>query len=127
MRMTAAALLPAREMDQARRIPRTRTYNLGRLSRIRFGTGRTFIVDARMVAVFRSPSWRLFATQADCPHCRGPLADGILGGTHLICSVDTFKFDLTSGQPIGHACAALKTYPVELSDRGDIRLYLEEH
>jgi nitrite reductase (NADH) small subunit len=110
----------------ALRLPQTWGYNLGSVSRISPGKGKTFIVAARLVAVFRSPSGQLFATQASCPLRNGPLADGMIGGTHLVCPCHGFRFDLTNGLPIGNDCSALKIYPVEVSSRGDIRLYLED-
>ncbi len=111
---------------EALRLPQTWGYNLGPVSRIPPGEGKTFMVAARMVAVFRTRSGLLFATQASCPHREGPLADGIIGGTHLVCPLHGFKFDLTSGRPIGNDCSALKTYPVEVTGRGEIQLYMED-
>lgn len=97
-------------------------YNLGSVSRIPLGEGRTFRVDDAAVAVFRTRGGDLFATQSLCSHRGGPLADGLLGAGKLICPLHTYKFDLATGQPIGHTCAALKTYPVSLSETGDILL-----
>ena len=111
---------------EALRQPQTWGHNLGPVSRIPRGEGKTFIVAARMVAVFRTRSGELFATQASCPHRGGPLAEGMIGGTELVCPLHGFKFDLSSGRPIGNDCSALKTYPVDVSSRGEIRLYLED-
>lgn len=43
----------------------------------------------------------------------------------MICPLHAYKFDLTTGQPIGNMCEALKTYPVSLSETGDILLSLD--
>jgi nitrite reductase (NADH) small subunit len=110
---------------EALRRPQTWGYNLGPLSQVPLGEGRTFIVAARLVAVFRTHTGQLFGTQASCPHRGGALADGMLGGSQLVCP-HGFKFDLSSGHPIENDASALKTYPVEVSSRGEIRLYLED-
>ena|ERR1700687_4045903 len=111
---------------EALRAPRTWSYNLGPLTRIPLGEGKVFVVAARLVAVFRARSGQLFATQATCPHRGGPLADGVIGGTQLVCPLHGFKFDLASGRALGNGCAPLKTYPVEVSERCEIKICLED-
>jgi len=106
-------------------LPRSWPYNLGPLSRIPLGEGKAFAVAGRLVAIFRAKNGRLFATQANCPHRRGPLADGTVGGAHLVCPMHGFKFDLSSGRPLGNDCSALKTYTVQVNERGEIQLHLE--
>ena len=98
------------------------TYNLGSLSRIPMGEGRNFQIENTIVVVFRARSGNVFATQATCPHKKGPLADGIIGVDSVICPLHAYKFSLDTGEPIGNTCEALKTYPVSISDTGDILL-----
>jgi len=87
------------------------------------GEGRTFEVLGERVAIFRSRSGDLFASQADCPHRGGPLAEGLLGGHTLICPLHAWKFDLSTGQPVAGDCA-IKTYPVRADSAGRILLTL---
>ena len=103
----------------------THLRNLGPADQIPHGEGRVFAVDGRRVAVFRSRDGRLFATEDTCPHRQGPLADGLLGGSILVCPLHGFKFDLATGRPVGNDCRALKTYPVALSSSGEIELRLD--
>jgi nitrite reductase (NADH) small subunit len=49
----------------------------------------------------------------------------LIGAGKVICPLHAYKFDLATGQPIGHMCEALKTYPVSLSETGDILLSLD--
>lgn len=100
--------------------PSEATYNLGPLSRIPLGEGRNFQIEHTIIAVFRTRSGNVFATQAICPHKKGPLADGIIGENDVICPLHAYKFSLKSGASIGNTCEALKTYPVSISDNGDI-------
>jgi nitrite reductase (NADH) small subunit len=99
--------------------------NLGSINRIPHGEGRVFQIGNIAVAVFRSRNGEIFATQSTCPHKNGPLADGLIGAGTVICPLHAYAFNLATGQPIGHTCPALKTYPVSLSETGDILLKLD--
>jgi nitrite reductase (NADH) small subunit len=90
---------------------------------IPLGEGRTFDVQGERVAVFRGRSGGVFAVQAACPHRGGPLADGLLGGSTLICPLHAWKFDLSTGDALFGDCG-LKTYPVSVDDAGQIVLRL---
>jgi nitrite reductase (NADH) small subunit len=92
---------------------------LGHLESIPLGEGRVFEVGARRLAVFRSRAGGVYATQADCPHRGGPLADGLLGGHTLVCPLHALKFDLATGRSSDGSCA-LSTYPVRLTDKDRI-------
>ncbi len=96
------------------------TYNLGSAAQIPLGEGRRFEIGGSAIAVFRSRQGRVFATQAECSHKAGPLADGLLGGDTLICPLHNFKFNLETGAPAGNDCPALVTYPVSLNESGEI-------
>jgi nitrite reductase (NADH) small subunit len=99
--------------------------NLGPVSRIPAGEGRRFEIDGELIAVFVSRNGEIYATQASCPHKQGPLEDGILGGTTLICPFHGWKFNLESGRSLDGNCN-LRTYPVVLDDNGDVILILSE-
>jgi nitrite reductase (NADH) small subunit len=100
-------------------------YNLGSVSRVPLGEGRVFQVGTTAVTIFRTREGKVVATQPSCPHKGGPLADGLIGAGKVICPLHAYKFDLTTGQPIGNTCEALKIYPVSLSETGDILLSLD--
>lgn len=104
-----------------------RWFNLGSIERIPLGEGRTFAVAHVTIAVFRTREGAVFATSAECPHKRGPLADGIVAGSTVTCPLHGFRFELATGRALGAApCAAVKTYPIEVSERGDLLLQLDE-
>jgi nitrite reductase (NADH) small subunit len=92
---------------------------LGPLSSVPPGEGRTFDIGTCRIAVFHTREGGVFAAQAECPHKRGPLADGLLGGSTLVCPLHSWKFDLTTGQSDNGQCG-LKTYPARLSRGGQI-------
>jgi nitrite reductase (NADH) small subunit len=89
------------------------------LSAIPPGEGRTFSAMGEKIAVFRAREGSVFATQAECPHRGGPLADGLVGGSTLICPLHSWKFDLTTGEPLMGECG-LKTYPVRVDEGGQL-------
>lgn len=97
--------------------------NLGSVGMISLGQGRAFVVNGRAIAVFRQRDGRLFATQSECPHRRGPLADGIVGAGQVICPLHARRFDLETGACLGEKCA-VRTYPVR-EEGGYIVLTLE--
>jgi nitrite reductase (NADH) small subunit len=88
---------------------------LAPLNAIPPGEGRNFSAGGQRIAVFHTRAGQVFATQADCPHRGGPLADGLVGGTTLICPLHAWKFDLTTGEPLMGECS-LRTYPVRLDE-----------
>jgi nitrite reductase (NADH) small subunit len=96
------------------------TYQLGPVERIPLGEGRNFDLDGVAVAVFRTRSGALFATQASCTHSGGPLADGIVGATTVICPLHAFRFDLASGRPLANDCAPLTTYLASITADGEV-------
>ena len=63
----------------------------------------------------------VYATQAECPHRQGPLADGLLGGATVVCPFHAWKFDLTTGEALLGQCG-IQTYPVRVTEAGEVRL-----
>lgn len=101
----------------------TEEYRIARLSEIPPGEGRGYEVDGTRVAVFRTRSGQVFATQAECPHRKGPLADGLLGGATVVCPLHDRIFDLATGAAIVGECD-IRVYPVRVTRDGAIVLAL---
>ena len=97
---------------------------LGPLDGIPPGEGRAFVVGSQRIAIFRTRAGQVFATQAECPHRGGPLADGLVGGATLICPLHSWKFDLASGEALNGECG-LRTFPVRVDEMERIVLSLE--
>lgn len=89
----------------------TKLFRLGVVSQIPPGEGRNFSAGERRVAVFHTRDGGLFATQALCPHRQGPLADGLLGRSTLVCPLHEWQFDLCSGRALSGTCD-ITVYPV---------------
>jgi nitrite reductase (NADH) small subunit len=90
-------------------------YKLGAASQIPAGEGRAFQVGDAKIAVFRTHGGAVYATQAECPHRKGPLADGLVGGSTLICPLHEWAFELGTGRALNGACE-LRTFPIEEED-----------
>ena len=90
---------------------------LGPLSDIPVGEGRSYVVGAETVAVFRLRDGSLRAVSAVCPHKGGPLADGQIDNKVVVCPLHLNAWDLAtgcsqSGQP------PISVYPVRVD--GDL-------
>jgi nitrite reductase (NADH) small subunit len=85
------------------------------------GEGRTFEVDGRRIAVFHTRTGAVFATDADCPHKQGPLAEGLLGGTTVVCPLHERVYDLATGRELTGECD-ITVYPVRKTEEGTVML-----
>jgi nitrite reductase (NADH) small subunit len=101
----------------------TKHYRLGLASQIPEGEGRNFQVGTQRIAVFHTRTGDLFATQSECPHRQGPLADGLLGGSTLVCPLHEWQFDLTSGKTLNGTCD-IAVYPVLRGPNDELLLEL---
>ena len=102
------------------------THRLGPIEAIPPGEGREYRVQGEGVAVFRTRSSEVFATQARCPHKGAPLADGLTGGGRVVCPFHAYAFNLATGEAFTTDCPRLKTYPVVVEADGEIVLCVEE-
>ena len=84
------------------------------------GEGRPVTVGGRPLAIFRT-SRGFFALDNTCTHMGGPLGDGIVADETVACPLHDRRFELSTGQPVGHDCGAVASYPVEVRD-GDVYL-----
>ena len=103
--------------------PTTTLFDLGPVDQIPLGEGRAFDVGGRRVAVFRTRDGRVFATQGECPHRGGPLADGLVGSGTVVCPLHEWRFDLETGATANGACP-VAVYPLTLDDAGRLALQL---
>ena len=89
-------------------------HDIGPVAQIPPGEGRNFRIGALTVAVFHTQQGEVYATQPNCPHRQGPLADGLIGDGTLVCPLHDRAFDLRTGKESGTDCR-LTTYPAELT------------
>lgn len=90
---------------------------IGPVSQIPRGEGRNFVVGGRTIAVFRTHQDQVYACQAECPHLGGPLADGMMGGTTIMCPLHERSYDLATGRVLVGECD-ITVYPARLAADG---------
>ncbi len=97
---------------------------IGSLSSIPPGEGRNFDVGELRIAVFHMRDGSVYATQPDCPHRGGPLADGLTDSGNVVCPLHDRVFDLKTGQEFGADCK-LKVYPARIDPDSTILVRTE--
>ena len=88
--------------------------------------GRAVLIGNREIALFNlGPSTRLgagdqfLATDNQCPHKGGPLCDGIVTGSSVVCPLHAWKVNLDTGQverPAHGKDHCVTTYPTRIED-----------
>ena len=98
----------------------TREHLVASLDQIPVGEGRNFMVGEREIAIFHTHGGHVHATQPLCPHLKGPLADGLLGGESVMCPLHDRVFDLKTGCGISHEQMQIEVFPARLDESGNI-------
>jgi len=77
--------------------------------------GRVVKIAQWQIAIFNLGE-SFLAVENGCPHRGGPLADGIVSGTAVVCPLHAWKFDLLTGSAVNHpdSNACLKTFPTRV-------------
>ncbi len=99
-------------------------YGLGPIEQVPPGEGRSFGVNNQQIAVFRLRDGSLRAVSAVCPHRGGPIADGTIDQTEVLCPLHQHAFALDTGCSTTGA-PPLQTYPVFVDADQNIMLQLE--
>ena len=76
--------------------------------------GRAVVVNGREIAVFHLED-RYLTIGNQCPHRGGPLCDGIVSGTKVVCPLHGRHFDLETGMPVlaSHP-GSVETFPTRV-------------
>jgi nitrite reductase (NADH) small subunit len=76
--------------------------------------GRAVQIGDREIAIFNLGG-RFVATDNACPHRGGPLADGIVSGTQVVCPLHAYRICLDSGNVTKpEVCVKVDTYDVRV-------------
>ena len=77
--------------------------------------GKAVELGGRRIAVFNLGD-SFLAVDNRCPHRGGPLSDGIVSGSTVVCPLHAWAFDLNSGAVVNHpeSQACLATFPVRI-------------
>jgi nitrite reductase (NADH) small subunit len=80
--------------------------------------GRAVLLEGRELAIFNLGD-RFLATDNQCPHRGGPLCDGIVTGTAVVCPLHAWKVDLDTGMVVRPTAATdncVGIYPTRIED-----------
>jgi nitrite reductase (NADH) small subunit len=78
--------------------------------------GRCVRLGRRELALFRLPD-KFVAIDNLCPHNQGPLCDGIVKGTTVVCPLHSWNISLDDGHVVKpDVPVAVRTYPVRVRD-----------
>lgn len=78
--------------------------------------GRAVRIGDQEIAVFNLGD-RFMACDNACPHRGGPLADGIVSGTSVVCPLHAYRVCLETGKVTKpDLCVRVDTYPVRVED-----------
>jgi nitrite reductase (NADH) small subunit len=78
--------------------------------------GRSVRLGEQEVAIFNL-NGRFVTIENRCPHQGGPLCDGIVSGTTVVCPLHGWRFDLDSGSAIRASLpACVTTFPTRVED-----------
>jgi nitrite reductase (NADH) small subunit len=79
--------------------------------------GRAVKLGDLQIAIFNLGD-RFLAIDNRCPHKGGPLSEGIVSGTTVVCPLHAWKVDLEAGSVVNQASdvPCLKTYPTRIAD-----------
>ncbi|MFE4544758.1 Rieske (2Fe-2S) protein [Arthrobacter sp. NPDC056727] len=92
---------------------------LGPVDQIPVGEGRAYGVAGEQVAVFRLRDGTLRAVSAVCPHKGGPIADGTIDQSVVMCPLHQHAFELETGCSTTGA-GPLRSYSVYADEEGNI-------
>ena len=98
-------------------------HRVGQVDQIALGHGQTFQVAGHEIAVFRLRGGGVAATESQCPHRGGPLADGIVGLDSVVCPLHAWRFSLATGATDNGDCP-VAIYPCRLDEAGEILVAL---
>lgn len=78
--------------------------------------GRAVSIGGLEIAIFNLDG-RFLTIDNACPHKGGPLCDGMVAGTTVVCPLHGQRFDLLTGMPVLAAQPdCLVTYPTRVED-----------
>ncbi len=78
--------------------------------------GRAVKVGGVEIAIFNL-NGRFLTIENQCPHKGGPLCDGIVSGTTVVCPLHGWRFDLESGVAVRASTpACVATFPTRVED-----------
>ena len=78
--------------------------------------GRSVYVAGQEIAIFNLGD-HFAAIENECPHQGGPLCDGIVSGTAVVCPLHGWRFDLDTGMAVRASLpSCVTTFPTRVEE-----------
>jgi nitrite reductase (NADH) small subunit len=87
---------------------------VARRDEIADGAGKVVEVNGQLIALFNSGG-QFYAIDNACLHRGGPLGDGEVYGTRVICPLHGWEYDFTTGCSVDDAAMKLHCYAVRIA------------
>jgi nitrite reductase (NADH) small subunit len=97
--------------------PETRWVRITHCDRVPLREGRSVKLGGLDIAIFNLGD-RFLAVDNRCPHNGGPLCEGIVSGTTVVCPLHAWKIDLESGsvKKPAESAACVRTFRSRVED-----------
>jgi nitrite reductase/ring-hydroxylating ferredoxin subunit len=79
------------------------------------GAGKTVEVAGKQIALF-NVGGKFYAIDSACKHRGGPLGEGEVDGSTVICPWHGWEYDVTTGANLDDASVKLGCYPVKVEN-----------
>ena len=91
---------------------------VGQAADFQAGEARVVVADGKDLALFNVDG-AYYALDNACSHRGGPLGEGDLEGTTVVCPWHAWRWDVTTGANVNNPAIKMSCYPVSL-DRGQV-------
>ncbi len=88
-------------------------YKIGKTSEIAKGSGKTFEVEGKSIAVF-NVGGNFVGIDNTCKHRGGSLGDGTLSGDTVTCLLHGWQYSVINGECLTNSAVKLDCYPVKV-------------
>jgi nitrite reductase/ring-hydroxylating ferredoxin subunit len=86
---------------------------VGQTADVLVGEGRVVEVEGKAVALFNVDG-AFYALDNDCAHRGGPLGEGDLEGTVVVCPWHAWRWDVTTGANVNNPAVKIPCFPVSV-------------
>lgn len=86
---------------------------VGEVGSVPEGEGILVEAEGKSIAIFRSDGI-YYATENNCTHRGGPLCEGLLEGTNVICPWHGWEFDVATGDCLTNPKSRIDVYPLKV-------------
>lgn len=88
---------------------------IGQAADIPVGEARVVEADGKTLALFHVDG-AFYALDNDCPHRGGPLGEGDLDGTVVVCPWHAWRWDVKTGANVNNPVVTMPCFPVSVDD-----------